>query len=75
MDIFDPDKRRISVILVPPRPMMHPTMSDGIDIFCVRRFADCEGGEPACWGEPGEDGRLASLFERREVLPTVEVLR
>lgn len=43
IEIFDPDKRRISVIFVPFRPMIQPTMSEGIEMFCVRRFVG--GGE------------------------------
>lgn len=35
IEILEPDSRRISVILDPARPMMQPTMSDGIEMFCV----------------------------------------
>src|SRR5882757_7893767 len=36
MLILLPLRRRISVIFVPARPIMQPTMSDGIEMFCVR---------------------------------------
>src|SRR6266516_1400830 len=35
MEMRAPELFRISLILLPPRPMMHPTMSDGILMFCV----------------------------------------
>lgn len=49
MEILEPDSRRISVIFVPFRPMMQPTMSEGMEMFCVRRLV---GGEEE--GELGE---------------------
>lgn len=71
MEIFEPDKRRISVILVPLRPMMHPTMSEGMEMFWVRRLAagGLETGEWGVVGEPGGEVRpraLGSPLLRRE---------
>lgn len=37
--ILLPLNRLISVIFDPARPMMHPTISDGIEMFWVRRAA------------------------------------
>ena len=70
IDILEPDKRRISVILVPFRPMMQPTMSDGIEIFWVRRLAGgwLDTGELALGEDGGEERRGApSPFFREEL--------
>jgi len=64
MEILDPDNRRISVILLPLRPIIHPTISDGMEMFCVRRLAvDCATvGE---WGEGGGERRATSPLDLR----------
>jgi len=64
MEILDPDNRRISVILLPLRPMIHPTISDGMEMFCVRKLAvDCATvGE---WGEGGGERRATSPLDLR----------
>ena len=68
IEILEPESRRISVIFVPLRPMMQPTMSEGMEMFCVRRLAGgCEDmGE---WtGEPEGETRPRlplSPLERR----------
>lgn len=56
IDILDPESRRISVILLPLRPMMHPTISAGIRMFCVRRLAGGCVVEGDC-GEGGDEPR------------------
>ena len=69
MEILDPDRRRISVIFVPLRPIIQPTISDGMEMFCVRRF-DAVGDATGSRGDPGGDFWLlaASPFWRRDPL-------